>query len=63
VVLLTESLPNPFPIHGQGLRGGDAGPYGLPFDREDDDHQVTVRHHESFTGLATEDEHLSSSVG
>jgi hypothetical protein len=59
---LVELLPNFFPVHGHIFRSGDAQPYRFSFDREDGDRQLLVRHHNSFTGLATEDEHESSSV-
>ena len=60
--LLAQLLPDFFPVHSHVLRGGDAQPYGLAFHRDDGDRQLTVRHQDSFTDLATEDEHESSSL-
>src|SRR5438552_4609279 len=62
VRLLAELLPDFFPVHGNVVRGGDAQPYGFAFHRDDGDRQLTVRHHDSFADLATEDEHESSSL-
>ena len=39
----------------------DAQPYGFAFDRDDRDRSFAVRPHNSFTDLATEDKHESSS--
>src|SRR6202035_3034877 len=55
-------LPDFFAVHGNFLRGGDAQPYGFAFHRDNGDRHFAVRHHNSFTDLATEDEHESSSL-
>jgi hypothetical protein len=60
--LLAELLPDFFAVHGNVLWGGNAQPYGFAFHRDDGDRQLTVRHQDSLTDLATEDEHESSSL-
>src|SRR5947207_5177842 len=62
VRFLAELPPDLFPVHGNVLRGGDAQPYGIAFDCDDGDFNPAVRHQDSFTELATEDEHESSSL-
>jgi hypothetical protein len=37
--------------------------YGFAFGCDDGDHQFALRHHNSFTDLAAENEHESSSLG
>ena len=61
--LLVKLLPDFFPVHFHLGRSGDAQPNGLAFDRDECDRQFAVRNHDSFTDLASEDEHESFSLG
>jgi hypothetical protein len=62
VLWLAEVVPDFLPVHRNVLWGGDTQPYGFAFHRDDGDRKFAMRHHNSFTDLASEDEHESSSV-